>query len=700
MDSIENKPSAVERRSPGMGWAAWLVPAALGLIALLGWRTISHPGFWTHLASGRWIARSGMPSADPFTVVSADTVWTNPSWLYDRLLFLLWEMGGAGLVTLVHVVVVVAGFWLVVQVARRWASAAAIGLALLLQAWLLAPRFEVGPGVFCLVFPAFYLWVLASPRRAWLPAALLLPAQWLWANLDTSFLWGPLIVLLFAVQYGLDCKYRGQPAATAWRTAALAGGLLVVSLWTPHGAALFRALPAFWAVPETAAWISPFSAFFPSALARNLVMLVLVVGAGGLLLRQERLPVGLTALTILSAYLLVRSAYAHSTAFAVMALPFIALSIQAVGDYAGERLWPLVPTGRRATVQLCLHGGLLAAVVLSAWSVVTNRYYVHTGSLSSFGPGAVERAYPAGLQALLDHSQFPESVLNLPVDGGYLAWAYPGRRAFIDQRTQLHGVETAALLTAGLLGREDAWERVVAEWAPQAVILSMLDPASADMLAHLHQYRRWPLLYFDGSTAILVSDGAGRADLLQQGAVWTRQRLAQLEQVRQAYRADLGGWRRAPLSPEVYGAAVFFQGKGLYPHAAACYELLVDGAPNLRLARVQLGVCLTQMNDYERAVAMLASVVGRLERDSHFWYVAQLNMGLCYVGLEHYPVAIRHLRVLTDSVPDRSHGWLWLWLAYQRADQSADAQLAFERAQAIDPELAASFRRRFTPRPH
>ena len=673
----------------------WIAPAALGFIALLGWRTISHAGFWTHLASGRWMARHGIPAQDPFTVVSAGAVWTNPNWLYDRCLFALWELGGAGLVTFVHVLAVLAAFWLVARVARGWASPPAIGLALLLNAWLLAPRFEVGPDLLGLIFPAFYLWVFAEPRRPWLPVALLLPAQWLWANLAASFLWGPLIVLLFAVQYGLDWKYRDQPAAAVWRTGALVAGLLVVSLWTPYGASLFRALPLLWAMPEAADWISPLSVSFPSALARNLVKLVLAIGVGGLLLRKERLPVGLTALAILCAYLMVRSMQAHSATYALISLPFIALSVQAVGDYVGERLLPLVSAVRRATVQRAAYGVLLTAFALSVFAVVTNRYYVHTGSLSSFGPGAVERAYPAGIQAVLDHPQFPESVLNLPMDGGYLAWSYPGRRAFIDQRTALHGVEAAAMLTAGLLGQEEAWNRVVAEWAPQAVILNMLAPGSSDILVHLHQYRRWPLLYFDGSTAILLADGAGRSDLLRQGGVWVRQGLAQLETVRQAYGADVQRWRRAPLSPELSGAATFFQVKGLYPHAAACYELLVAGAPNMQLARLQWGVCLAQINEYERAVQVLASVVDRLDRGSQPWYAAQVSMGLSYVGLEHYPAAIRHLRLLTETVPDRAHGWLWLWLACHRAGQGADARLVFERAHALDPELAASFRRRF-----
>jgi tetratricopeptide (TPR) repeat protein len=673
----------------------WVAPAALGLVALLGWRTISHAGFWTHLASGRWMARHGLPSEDPLTVVSAGAVWTNPNWLYDRCLFSLWEMGGAGLVTFVHVLVVVAAFWLVARVARGWASAPAIGLALLLNAWLLAPRFEVGPDLLGLIFPAFCLWVLAEPRRAWLPAALLLPAQWLWANLNASFLWGPLIALLFAVQYGLDWKFRAQPAAVVWRTVALAAGMLVVSLWTPYGASLFRTLPALWAMPEAADWISPLGVSFPSALARNLVKLVLAIGAAGLLLRKERLPVGLTSLAILCAYMMVRSMQAHSATFALIALPFIALSIQAVGAYLGERLSPLVPAGRWGAVQRTVYGGLLAAFALSVFTVVTNRYYVHTGSLSSFGPGAVERAYPAGIQAVLAHPQFPETVLNLPVDGGYLAWAHPGRRAFIDQRTALHGAEAVALLTAGLLGQEEAWSRMVSEWAPQAVILNMLAPVSSDILVHLHQHRRWALLYFDGTTAILLADGAGRSDLMRQGGVWVRQGLEQLEAVRQAYRADVSRWRRAPLPPELAGAAVFFQGMGLYPHAAACYELLVAGAPNMQLARLHWGVCLAQINDYERAVQVLASVVDRLERGSQPWYAAQLSMGLSFVGLEHYPSAIRHLRLLTETVPDRAHGWLWLWLAYNRAGQAADAKLVFERGQALDPELAAAFRLRF-----
>ena len=209
--------------------ACLLCVLALVVLALTGVRTISSGSVFSHLSVGRWIAENGVPRADALSFTAAGTPWISTTWLYDRLLAAFWGGDRAGLVTILHVLLVAGAFMILLPVARRWAGSAAVAVALVLSTWLIAPRFIVGPYAAGLLLGAVYVGLLASERPSWVPWAVLLPLQVLWTNLHGSFLLGPAIIAIFAVEAAVRERSAGTLATEAGRSRVAALGCLALA---------------------------------------------------------------------------------------------------------------------------------------------------------------------------------------------------------------------------------------------------------------------------------------------------------------------------------------------------------------------------------------------------------------------------------------------------------------------------------------
>ena len=85
---------------------SFFICLGLFLVTLFCVRTISNAEFWMHLALGRGLAEQGFSRVDTLTFTAAGQPYLNPSWLFDRFLFPLWQLGGATFIILAHAVAV------------------------------------------------------------------------------------------------------------------------------------------------------------------------------------------------------------------------------------------------------------------------------------------------------------------------------------------------------------------------------------------------------------------------------------------------------------------------------------------------------------------------------------------------------------------------------------------------------------------
>lgn len=627
----------------------FLLLLALVTLALCGIRTITHADFWIHLASGREILQNGLPVHDPFSFATPPALeWLNSTWLYDVVLALLWRAGDAPIATAAHVVAAVLAFFILLPTARRFAGDTSIAAALILCAWLLSPQFQPRAFIFCLPMPALCMALLSSKRPTRTVAATLLPTQLLWTNLHESFFLGPAITALFAAEAYLSNEDDGTSRFRS--LAMLTAGLIAASFINPFGDTLWQHVlqsatnPTYNVLLE---WISPFSSLFTFAFGKHLVTATLVIVAVGFVACRRRLPMALTSLAVLCAFALIRSPR-YLDAFAVMAFPFLCLSLQSIEDMARAGL---VRAGfAREGVRIrCGPAFVILLSAFSMWGLASNLYYNRSGSAASFGTGIEYTLFPEGAaRVLLQQAGFPERALNIAADGGFLAWNLPERKIFTDTRNTLYGTRFYQDFGKALLGDEALWGRTQEKWAPEAILINCCWVRAGDAVRRLAASGQWRLAYFDGTTAVFLSPVASNVSLLQDPALHAAG-LESLEAARRNYQARVSRERFPPNPPALIGAGGIFLALGRYKEAEAIFSLLVRGAPSMTEAWAKLGIC-------------------------------QLQTG-------RYVEAARNLERALDVSPNQVMAWYWLERAYRHVGRESDAMAAHAKARALNPRL-------------
>jgi hypothetical protein len=172
-----------------------LLILALTALFLFGLRTISEADFWMHLAAGRQAVEQGAASVDPFSfALEENDPWRQTSWLYDIMVYRLWQAGGAPLTLIVHSLLITSAFFLVALTIRRSASGLLIAASLLLCMWILAPVFVPQARTVSVFFTGLFVYMLSRERLSLWTGLLLAGAQILWTNMHMLFVMGPVIV--------------------------------------------------------------------------------------------------------------------------------------------------------------------------------------------------------------------------------------------------------------------------------------------------------------------------------------------------------------------------------------------------------------------------------------------------------------------------------------------------------------------------
>jgi tetratricopeptide (TPR) repeat protein len=619
--------------------SAALIYVILGLvfIALIGIRTISTPKIWTHLAQGKTNA--------PISYIETDSA-VNTTHLYDKIVYALWRTGGASALITFNVIALLAAFVLLLQVSRNWGGELSQGFALLISGHLIFQGLDVGPRTIMMLFIALFVYLLSTVKKPALLIGALIALQILWTNMHDSFLFGPLLVGLAAIQAGKLSNRKKLQGLQPGILGMLAAGLLVATLISPYFTKLHAQVLANIKMPNPFYWGSLFKEYFHAPTHDPLIFMVLVLGAGGLITLKKQLPLMLTTLAIIAAFLIVRSVYTASL-FTVLAFPFMVLSFAAVGEYLSGSFKTFL--GKQANLlKPATQTVFVLLVILSLIPVVSNCAYTRLGSASSFGFGIQEELYPSGAGTLIADPAFPEKALNLAADGGYLAFNY-GRKVFIDYRPGRYDVELLENLNAMMLGNTKAYDTLLDTYRPEAVILNTLTPSSAQGLVTLLSRQIWKLAYFDGITAILLMDKEEFAPLLNNTEAQAAG-LARLEAARAEYAAKSSKGCRAGNPAELIGSGKIFLALNRPVEAKAIFSLLLQGNNAIPGAWIGLGNSQLMLKEFDAAADALDTA--------------------------------------TRLAPNNLYAWVSYANACDRAGRTAEKQKALEQVNALASEMA------------
>ncbi len=601
-----------------------LVLVVLGfiLLALTGIRTISSPDIFTHIALGQ----AGSVKADMLTYTMTGKQWINMNPLYNSLVYFLWSLGGAkfgaGLVTIIHVLVVLTAFLLMSRFSREWGGPLSRGLALLLCARLMLPVFNPGPDAFFMLFTALFLTLLYRVKNFNLLAALLLVLQILWTNIHPSFLFGPALILFFAFENWLEIRAASRTAMVTPLTAKLFGltvVALLVTLINPNLINLHRHIFANWILltgTENLEWISLFSSLFPQGFIKSLTVFALILGAGGLITLQKRLPAMITTIALVGAFLTVRSVGSLHL-FAFLAFPFMVLSFNAVSEYLVRTL-----TAAFKTSEDLLHDLLslvaLVLIIVSMGSLITNHAYTNIGSASRFGLGVEEGVFPVAAAGILSRADFPKKIINIAHDGGYIALQNPDRKIFCDTRTSFYGVEFYKTLNNALLGQQAAWNSIRSDLNPHAVVLNGCWPDAGALASRLIASAAWKLVYFDGATVILVADRPEYATLIKDPAI-QKYGVKVLEEDQREYLKKSSRFVKAGNPSRLIGAGGIYLALYRAQEAEEIYTALVRNSPNMAGAFLNLGQSLILQKQFSKGLEYMEKAAKITPQNGRVW---------------------------------------------------------------------------------
>ena len=486
--------------------------------------------------------------------------------------------------------------------------------------------------------------------QAWL---ILIPAQILWTQMHGTFLMGPVLAALFALQSWMELR-RAAPDARAFRPLmALAGTLLLVTVLNPYGLGLHSHVMGTLTNPQLGVlieWISPFQSEFAPAWPRHASTLALILVALGFITIRERLPLAIALCAVAGAFFIVASPR-YAALSGLLVTPFVALSLAGLARMLVQQRMEQPALGQR--LDRIARAALLAASLFTVFYLASNRYYVLTGSASAFGSGVSQELLPvAACEHMLSRPDFPEKTINLAMDGGYLNWRLPGHKVFTDPRVSVYGSLYYQGLARALLGQPEAWSNLVQRWQPGAVLLNGSWPGAGSALRRLADDKQWALVYFDGISSLLVRRLSQHQGLLDDQNAH-RNGLADLEAARQRLASASFTWRVPALSPRLMGAGAAYLALGRFTEAKAVYDALMPHAP----------------------------------RYTTGW----LNLGLCELQLRQFDRAIQALQTATAQRPDAPLPWLWLGKTYEVSGRPTEAAAALQKANQLSPGIVEAF---------
>ncbi len=355
------------------------------------------------------------------------------------------------------------------------------------------------PHLFTLLAIVLLLYLLEPTKRPrlWLYAMLFA----VWANLHGGYLYGFIMIGLYLAGDLVEMQLAESRTVWVERAKHHAAALLVsvlATLVTPHGFALFGhlvgSLGQRYVVDNTSEYLSP---DFHTVYSQMFLCVLLLI-IGGLAISRER-PTFPRLFLMLANIAFALYARRNISLLSLTVLPIIALHLDGqwrrLPEFAMRQVFardePRTSKGRWASLTtvimlaLALMHGNLAGLQL-----IPDRF-----DERDFPVVAVERARAAGLQG---------RMFNEFIWGGYLIYAWPEQRVFIDGG--FYG-EKMTRAYAQILFRGPGWREAMRKWDISLALI----PSGSALAFDLVQEPGWSIWHCD-ETAVVLSRNDGTTE--------------------------------------------------------------------------------------------------------------------------------------------------------------------------------------------
>jgi len=609
-----------------------------GFCALFAAQKILSFDIWWHLKTGEWIwQHKAIPYVDPFSYTFRGAEWIDFEWIFQAVIYPIYQLGGFEGLIIFKIVVVLLIFAFLFLTCREvdggkgWLSVTLLFIALLVA----RGRFKVRPDIIFLLFLALYGYLLTLHRDEKITTRqliiLLLPIHVLWVNFHGSFLLG--IFLAGAFFLG-----RFVPLATShhrdlkpvFKDKKLQGLLLlclllsIASLLNPQ---LFRVflIPFKTAGSETLSGIVEWASLdirLVGLFAINSTMwfraLFLLGIVSFVINRTNFTRVENVLIFALVSYM----AFKHirfTGAFAIATVPIIVYNFsQFQWQVRGWRWIRVLP--------------ILIIIFFAVHDVITLQKEARLG----FG---VLKIYPKATVDFLKKHDVNGRIFNTYGHGGYLIWhLYPAVPVFIDGRTPTIYDQDFFWLYSLAERKKELWETVAERYGIEIVLVhDVREKGYARLFNWLDEDEDWRLMAFDDVSNLYMRKGTKFDKLILQHGFrylrpsdismdYAKDKKGDVRYLKALERELEEACRRFPdgFYPFYY-LGVYHQIYGTREHlqeAEKAMRIAVMNRPDLPRGHYELGFILMKLERYDEAVEALKKSIrlsDRLPVDAYYY---------------------------------------------------------------------------------
>ena len=472
----------------------WLVKifhiSVFGYAVFFASRPMSDPDYWFYLKTGEYILQTGaIPTTELWSFTFPGNPYIAHGWFSGVLFYVLFQWVGLKFQIFLFALLTAIAFWIAFK--RANAHPFVAGTAMLVAVWAAIPNLGVRPRVFTILLTSIFLAVLGRLARGvtdrWI--WVLIPLMTFWVNIHGGFFIGLMLIGLTAVGLVID-YWTGvvdEPETLRSRLRLLAivfVGCVLAGLLNPYGIKPYTApitlmRSSIWQ-DLIVDWMSP---DFHRGSTRPL--LILILGTVGVLALSPKRPKPSEVLLFLTTLYSTLKIQRNAVVLLLVSAPLFSNYFQIWLD--STRFGKPLALGREGEsdrrLALLLTIALVAPLFAFAYKVKVTVYSTPTQKSLGVPVKAVE---------YLNQNGIGGNTFTQPnVWGGYLIWAAPNNRVYIDGRDAYPDTFVKNFVDI-IAGRVD-WRGPFKE---RGVQLVLIEP-KAFLARQLAESSEWEKIYED-----------------------------------------------------------------------------------------------------------------------------------------------------------------------------------------------------------
>jgi tetratricopeptide (TPR) repeat protein len=619
---------------------------------------------WLHLGLGKYIVHTGfhIPTVDILSCTIAGSPWVNHEWLFQVILYLIYQVQGPnGLILMQVVLTAVTGLLLFLLGYRKEKQFLSI-LLFLFTALLYQMRFTIRPDLYSLFFFVVYIWVLSVFLKSKWSIAVLFVVQVLWSNMHGFFFFGPFFIM---IALAAEWMKRHVPLPWEWK----------------HIARLtdqeYRHLKSIFVVAILACLMNPLTfkgAWYPigvflqisgdSAIFFDHIMelkrpidmsnllgggefthykLLILISAVSFIFNRRRIDIG--ALLFWLVFLVFSLAAVRNVVY--FAFSAYLVSMKNISELSFSDIVPIEIYDKKFVYIV----GLVFKVLLILWvgqyiiEAAGHGYFdFNTYERKSEFLGVSQRHFPDKAVDFLVENKIKGNMFNEFNSGAYVVGkCFPDVKVYIDGRTEVYGPDFFKHYLK-IVNEEDTGV-LAADLDKYGITIALLNTVRSEapekILKFLYDSEEWELVYLNYDGCIFLKNVPEHQSVIDQ------------------HRIDLTAW-----TPEILDEYRLGSRKVVpYQNLNRAFTLDALGFPDKAIEECR--AALRIYPGYPEVFSLLGKIYARdkkFEEAFHYFRMAvtydsedrkaRTNLAKMYEELAQYDEALNQYRILMDRFPD------------------------------------------------